>query len=1096
MINFRFTLRLSLALSTLLMLLVLLPSSVYAANNSECLGVTSPTAPVYEGYKYTTQIIMKNTGDTTWLDSTNYRLGSQSPENTFNWDGNRVLLTSATTSTDPVDGKTIYTFTFTVTVQAPPGTHNFSWQMLKEGVAWFGAACTASITVLPSPYTLFSPLFLKNHPAGYVPGSTKVTENSPYHSESVLSEKQWSYVVVNNPDTTNSVDILVTLYSENGTKLTSFPKTISAGGIWNSAGDTRWTDWNQAWVNHDPTGTADDSVVGWAKVVSIAAAPGSAPLPIFGQQRIVIDEPKTDSSSNPIPGPNHLLTDMSLTTSAWTTLYGGYFMRNWPAGYPNDSAVVQRTYINIANPNNSAANVTLNVYKEDGTLNGTPVTKQIAAFGSWYSIGDSAWDGIPIMDTTNNRSLGWVEITSDKPVTGFNRTVAEKPNDTNWLRILTDFPLAPPSSSVNLYTSLFVKEHNSGFTAPGTTNHIKQWSYLTLHNPGTTSATATVKIYAKAGGTPYSFSKPIAAHETWFAKDDTPWNNETIGTVGWVEVNSTAPLVGINRVSIGGESGTDHYYWTDYPMDFLGSKKLYSAYFLNGHPSGYWEGSSVTQKSYLHIANPSASSAVVTIRVLTSQGTEHAKWDETIPSKNSWISIDDTDWTGITGLSEGWVEVSSTQPVVATNRITFRKPDPSPYVPNWLRLMTDAPLTTFPPTPGTLNIVPDTADSPAGTALGTYGVSGLRSNDPNVTSGSGSNYYNSLTITQGLSSNATSENVALVGTAFTSKTSAPANNTLYELTRSAYADTGFVLLYANKAKTVNYCGGTLPSSCTTTSQSFTANKYYVYFKGSWSAGGNTNGGQPYSNTSQGLYVNMSSIPTFPTGPTFSRVRLFQPIGNHTWGTYGYVMDSTSGGETAQAINPPTPTPTPTPLPTSAPTPTPTPSFKRVFITSNTYNGNLGGLDGADRICQTSADSTNPSLGGTWKAWLSIGPNNGESPDTRFNKYSGTYQLLPDANNNIANIATSWTDLTNGSILAPINVDETRTTRSNQNVWTNTRGDGTVYDTSNDCADWGGNYSNVKGYIGNNSYSSDARWTIMESSRDNCDSRRRFYCFEQ
>ena len=41
----------------------------------------------------------------------------------------------------------------------------------------------------------------------------------------------------------------------------------------------------------------------------------------------------------------------------------------------------------------------------------------------------------------------------------------------------------------------------------------------------------------------------------------------------------------------------------------------------------------------------------------------------------------------------------------------------------------------------------------------------------------------------------------------------------------------------------------------------------------------------------------------------------------------------------------------------------------VFVTSTTHTGNLGGLDGADAICQARAES-GPAAPGTYKAWLS------------------------------------------------------------------------------------------------------------------------------
>jgi hypothetical protein len=42
--------------------------------------------------------------------------------------------------------------------------------------------------------------------------------------------------------------------------------------------------------------------------------------------------------------------------------------------------------------------------------------------------------------------------------------------------------------------------------------------------------------------------------------------------------------------------------------------------------------------------------------------------------------------------------------------------------------------------------------------------------------------------------------------------------------------------------------------------------------------------------------------------------------------------------------------------------------KRIFLTSTVYDGNLGGLAGADAKCQARADAA--QLGGTWKAILS------------------------------------------------------------------------------------------------------------------------------
>ena len=91
--------------------------------------------------------------------------------------------------------------------------------------------------------------------------------------------------------------------------------------------------------------------------------------------------------------------------------------------------------------------------------------------------------------------------------------------------------------------------------------------------------------------------------------------------------------------------------------------------------------------------------------------------------------------------------------------------------------------------------------------------------------------------------------------------------------------------------------------------------------------------------------------------------------------------------------------------------------KSVFVTNAKFNGNLGGLAGADAKCQAEADgpaSIVPS--GTYLAWLSDGF---DSPDIRFTKSSHPY-ILPDG----TKIAEDFTDLMDGSILHPINIDPT------------------------------------------------------------------------
>lgn len=68
-----------------------------------------------------------------------------------------------------------------------------------------------------------------------------------------------------------------------------------------------------------------------------------------------------------------------------------------------------------------------------------------------------------------------------------------------------------------------------------------------------------------------------------------------------------------------------------------------------------------------------------------------------------------------------------------------------------------------------------------------------------------------------------------------------------------------------------------------------------------------------------------------------------------------------------------PAPSETSHPGSDPSPTPDASSpanggKRVFITSTTYDGAFGGLEGGDDLCHLAAKAA--GVDGTWKAWLS------------------------------------------------------------------------------------------------------------------------------
>lgn len=89
------------------------------------------------GHSYTASVTMQNTGTTTWVGGAgNFRLGSRNPTDNTSWGGSRVDVGA---SVPPGGTKT---FTFPITAPGTAGTYNFQWEMVQDGVGWFGDLST------------------------------------------------------------------------------------------------------------------------------------------------------------------------------------------------------------------------------------------------------------------------------------------------------------------------------------------------------------------------------------------------------------------------------------------------------------------------------------------------------------------------------------------------------------------------------------------------------------------------------------------------------------------------------------------------------------------------------------------------------------------------------------------------------------------------------------------------------------------------------------------------------------------------------------------------------------------------------------------
>ena len=155
----------------------------------------------------------------------------------------------------------------------------------------------------------------------------------------------------------------------------------------------------------------------------------------------------------------------------------------------------------------------------------------------------------------------------------------------------------------------------------------------------------------------------------------------------------------------------------------------------------------------------------------------------------------------------------------------------------------------------------------------------------------------------------------------------------------------------------------------------------------------------------------------------------------------------------------------------------------VFVTSETYTGNLGGVTGADEKCQALANEA--GLDGTYKAWIS---GSTVSPSQRFIRSSLPFYLVDDRK-----IANNWKDLTSSSLDKPINIDENGVVINDGilRVWTNTHPNGNLYTTTKSCSGWTslldyGRYGDA--------WSSNSKWSSNDYAL--CSDPSHLYCFRQ
>lgn len=155
---------------------------------------------------------------------------------------------------------------------------------------------------------------------------------------------------------------------------------------------------------------------------------------------------------------------------------------------------------------------------------------------------------------------------------------------------------------------------------------------------------------------------------------------------------------------------------------------------------------------------------------------------------------------------------------------------------------------------------------------------------------------------------------------------------------------------------------------------------------------------------------------------------------------------------------------------------------RMFVTSQTFSGNVGGLAGADARCQLAADAA--GLGGTWRAWLSTGAV------TAISRLSIGYPIVRV---NGEAIFESENERLVGLFRNAPDMDEYGHGVGNVAVWTNTDTVGSTL-FSNDCNAWTSASGGLNGGTGLTQDTSTGAWT--RAGVNACSNSLRFYCLEQ
>jgi hypothetical protein len=150
-----------------------------------------------------------------------------------------------------------------------------------------------------------------------------------------------------------------------------------------------------------------------------------------------------------------------------------------------------------------------------------------------------------------------------------------------------------------------------------------------------------------------------------------------------------------------------------------------------------------------------------------------------------------------------------------------------------------------------------------------------------------------------------------------------------------------------------------------------------------------------------------------------------------------------------------------------------------FVTSTSHTGNLGGIAGADAVCQARASAA--GLPGTYRAWLSTSTANA------IDRFTGASGWIRVDGKPFVNTAT---DLANQRLFTPLRITETGADVGSSTAHTATNSNGTRHASSSTC----NNYTTAlpsDSLIGGVTDVQGSLWTVFSFA--NCATQSRLYC---